>query len=73
MTALVKYLFHMFIERQHLGNSQADFFHFQNKSSFKKVNHDLQAYPCKFDIRDHARNPGPPKKSSKSELLMLNF
>lgn len=30
-------------------------------------------YPCKFPIRDHARNAGPPKKSPKSEMLKLNF
>lgn len=39
----------------------------------QKQQEDLQTYPCKFPIRDHARNAGPPKKSSKSVLLTLNF
>ena len=28
-------------------------------------------YPCIFAIRDHARKAGPPKKPSKSDLLIL--
>lgn len=28
-------------------------------------------YPCILAIRDHARKAGPPKKSSRSDLLML--
>lgn len=37
------------------------------------INNSMKAYPCKFAIRDHARNAGPPKKSSKLEVLILKF
>lgn len=30
-------------------------------------------HSCKLLIRDQAKNPGPPKKSSKSDELKLNF
>ena len=35
-----------------------------------KMKHHL-TYPCILAIRDHERKAGPPKKSSRSDLLML--
>lgn len=32
-----------------------------------------ESHPCRFPIRDHARNAGPPKKSFRSEALILKL